>query len=434
MAERLAAAGPAALAEVVAAQARELGLVGGHGGLPGLVVDPVPRVLEAAEWDGLAAAVAQRARALDRWVADAHGPREAVRAGVVPAGVLDASAYLERDLVGLEPTPVRIGSAGPDVVRAPDGRFVALEDNVRTPTMVAVLPALRRCLAAAYPDLAPSAAALEEDVRATFEEVLAAAVPPRAADPSAPGTVVLVDRAESAFTWELDAFGPLLGLPVVELEDLALRGSRVVVREGGQPVDVVLRRTSEERLRTDTGALTALGELFLGPLRAQTVSVVNAFGTGVADDKALYPHVEDLVRFFLAEEPLLRSVPDLDGSDPAVQARLEELVVKPRRGSGGRGVVVGPQATRRELGAARAALRAGPGAWLVQELVRFSVHPTWVDGALAPRHVDLRPYASVLPGGGRVVRGALCRVARTAGDLVVNASRGSGLKDVWITP
>ena len=425
----LDAEGPAALAAVVAEEARALGLTGGLHGLPRFTLDPVPRVFPAAEWEQLAAGVAQRTRALDAWVVDAHGPREAVRAGVVPAEVLEQSRYLERDLVGVDAPAVRIGMAGPDVVRAPDGVFLVLEDNVRTPTMVAVLPALRRCLAAAYPALAPSADALERDVRALVLDALAAATP-GVDDPFA---VVLVDRGRSAFVWELEAFGPLLGLPVVELEELALRGDRVVLRDGGRPVDVVLRRTSEERLRTDEGALTALGECFVGPLRAGRVAVVNAFGTGVADDKRIYPHVEELVRFFLGEEPLGRSIPSRDPHDPAVLEQLADLVVKPRSGSGGRGVVIGAQAGAAELGAAREALRATPDELLVQELVRFSVHPTWVGGRLAPRHVDLRPYVAVHGGGARVLRGGLCRFAPADGDLVVNASRGGGAKDVWVS-
>jgi uncharacterized circularly permuted ATP-grasp superfamily protein len=427
----LEAQGPERVAAAVAAEAARRGLTGGAG-LPRFVVDPVPRVVPAEEWELLAAALAQRLRALDAWVADAHGPREAVRAGVVPAGVLDSSRYLERDLVGVPTPAVRIGLGGPDLVRGPDGGFLVLEDNVRTPAMLAVAVALRRCLAAAYGPLAPDPQALEDDARALVLDALAAAVPPGAADPGAPCTVVLVDRAESAFPWELDAFGPLLGLPLVGLGDLAQRGGRVVLRAGGRPVDVVLRRTSEERLRTDAGAPTALGDLFIAPLRAGRVAVVNAFGTGVADDKRVFPHVPDLVRFLLGEEPLLAGIPCRDAGDPQVLAALEQLVAKPRSGSGGRGVLVGPQASAAELATTRAALRDDPGAWLVQECVRFSVHPTWVDGALAPRHVDLRPYVAVHGGRAHVLRGGLCRVARTRGDLVVNASRGGGGKDVWV--
>lgn len=431
--ERLDAVGSGVLAARVAAEARALGLTDGlGGGLPDFTLDPVPRIFPVTEWQALAAGVAQRSRALDLWVADAHGPREAVVAGVVPASVLEASKYLERDLVGVEAPEVRIGMAGPDVVRGEDGALVVLEDNVRTPTMIAVLPAVRRCVAAAYPELAPSADALTADARALILDALADAVPPRAADPTDPGTVVLVDRAESAFTWELDAFGPLLGLPVVELEELALRAGRVVLRDTGRPVDVVLRRTSEERLRTDGGGLTALGELFVEPLRSQTVAVVNAFGTGVADDKCLYPYVEELVRFFLGEEPLVRSIPSVDPRAVATLERLAELVAKPRSGSGGRGVVVGAQADAAQLAAIRAALHERPDDFLLQELVRFSVHPSWVGDRLEPRHVDLRPYVAVHGGGARVLRGGLCRVALRRDDLVVNASRGGGGKDVWV--
>jgi carboxylate-amine ligase len=242
--------------------------------------------------------------------------------------------------------------------------------------------------------------------------------------------VVLADRAMSAMPWELDAFGELLGLPVLDSGDLRHGPGDTIVRRDGTRVDVVFRRTSEERLRDDAGRPSHLGELFLPALRAGTVAVVNAFGTGVADDKRVLPHVGDLVRWACGEEPLLGSIPVVDAR--AALADLREHVVKPRSGSGGYGVVIGPMASREELAAARAALERDPGELIVQEAVQLSVHPTHVGGRLVPRHVDLRPY--VLCAGGRadVLPGGLSRVALAEGDLVVNCSQGGGGKDVWV--
>ncbi len=420
---RLAGSGaPARLAEEVRRSGMALA------GSGPLAVDPVPRCIDAADWAVLTAGAAQRCRALDRFVADAHGARECVAAGVLPAAVIDGSRYLERDLVGLDPWPaVSIGQAGPDVVRRADGSWVVLEDNVRTPTMLAFAVGVRRCLAALWPDLAPSPSALALDARSLVLEAMRAAAP----GVEEPHCVVLVDRAVSAAPWELDAFGPLLGLPVLELDELVARGGGLV-DPTGRRVDVVLRRTSEERLRTDAGAPTPLGEAFLGPLLAGTVAVVNAFGTGVADDKRVLAHVGDLIRFYLGEEPLLASVPEHDPRSSWVLEHLAELVAKPRGGSGGRGVCIGPTASAAELDRVRAALRAAPGEWVVQELVRFSTHPVCVAEGLEERHVDLRPYVAVHSGGARVLRGGFSRFAPAVGELAVNCSRGGGAKDVWV--
>jgi carboxylate-amine ligase len=203
-------------------------------------------------------------------------------------------------------------------------------------------------------------------------------------------------------------------------------------------VNVLWRRTSEERLLDDDGRPNALGSRLLGPLHAGTLRVVNAFGTGVADDKRIYPYVEELVRFYTGDEPLVPSVRSYDLADEGQRAaafeRLDELVVKPRTGSGGFGVVVGPRAAPDQLRAARDAIAAQPGAYIAQETVSISTHPTLVGGRLAPRHLDLRPFVfhdgrvvQVLPGG-------LSRFALEEGDLVVNSSQGGGGKDVRVLP
>jgi uncharacterized circularly permuted ATP-grasp superfamily protein len=198
----------------------------------------------------------------------------------------------------------------------------------------------------------------------------------------------------------------------------------------------VYRRTDEDRLRDDAGRLTEVGELLLEPLRAQGVGLVNWFGAGVADDKRLYPYVEDLVRLYLGEEPELRSVPTYDLSDPGtceeVLANLGELVVKPRDGYGGEGVMVGPAAERTERDAARDAVLAEPERWIAQEPVFLSTHPTVVGGRLQPRHVDLRPFAFCDGRDVTVAPGGLTRVALEEGSMIVNSSRDGGGKATWV--
>ena len=207
-----------------------------------------------------------------------------------------------------------------------------------------------------------------------------------------------------------------------------------MLRADRSPVDVVWRRTNEDRLRGDDGRPTALGAVLVEPLRRGAVRVVNAFGTGIADDKRTYVYVERLVRFFCGAEPLLRSVPTwdlaVDEQRADALARIDELVFKPRDGAGGAGIVLGAQASDDELADLRDAVAADPSAWIAQAPVALSTHPTVVDGRLEPRHVDLRPFVV----GGRVWPGGLSRFAPGPGELVVNCAQGGGGKDVWVLP
>ena len=410
--------GPAAAGEAVDAVMVRDGVRYGTGD-GAFHLDPVPRVFAAAAWERLAAGLRQRVRALEAFVADAHGARTAWAAGVVPADLLDACPWAEP-----VPSVARwISVYGPDVVRAPNGELLVLEDNLRTPTLMAFALAARRAVPPVLPG-APSPVPVEDALR----DLLGGLV---AEDAS---VAILGRDPGNAAWWEVEELGRLTGWPVAALEDLAPAGDRVVLRDGGRPVDVLWRRTSEERLHGDDGAPNALGEL-LGPaLAAGTLEVLNAFGTGVADDKRTFPYVEDLVRFFCGEEPLLRSIPSWDLGVAAHRAdalgRMDELVLKPRTGSGGYGVVLGPHAASDELAAVRSAIEADPAGWIAQEPVALSTHPTVVDGALAPRHVDLRPFVI----GGAVLPGGLSRFAVAEGDLVVNCAQGGGGKDVWVLP
>ena len=295
-----------------------------------------------------------------------------------------------------------------------------LEDNVRTPTLMAYAVAARRLVASALPG-APRPRPVQDALRSALLQM------------AGDGAAVILGRDPGNIVWwELEQLAGLTGWPLVGIDDLEERDGRVVLREDRSPVDVVWRRTSEDRLRGDDGRLTALGSVLLEPLRSGRVRVLNAFGTGVADDKRTYVYVERLVRFYCGEEPLLRSVPawDLAVDEQRVEAlaRLDELVVKPRDGAGGEGVVLGMHASAQELSKLRAEINADPSAWIAQEPVALSTHPTVINGRLEPRHVDLRPFViagCVLPGG-------LSRFAQGPGDLVVNCAQGGGGKDVWV--
>jgi uncharacterized circularly permuted ATP-grasp superfamily protein len=428
---RLADAGVGELAERVAAEARATGVAfGGEGDSQPFHVDPVPRLFGAEEWEALEAGLIQRVLALEAFVADVYGERQIVRAGRVPARVVETCDHLEPRLSELPAPPVRIGVAGLDVVRDADGVLRVLEDNVRTPSGIAYMTAARDSVAAALPELAGSRRSLDRAFH-LLGLTLAA--------PAPDGFAVLLSDGPSNSAWyEHLRIAGELGLPLVTLGDLDCARGRLHATIDGRrrPVDVVYRRTDEDRLTDENGELTAVGAALYEPMRAGTLTCVNGFGTGVADDKLVHAYVEEMIRFYLHEEPLLPSVHTYYLDDPdslaEVVERLDELVIKPRSGHGGHGVVVGPHAKVADLRDLSHAIRRDPHDYVAQDTIMLSRHPTVIDGRLEPRHVDLRPFVFVTPGGAAVAPGGLTRVALDRGALVVNSSQHGGGKDTWV--
>jgi uncharacterized circularly permuted ATP-grasp superfamily protein len=396
------------------------------------VVDPVPRVIGAAEWEELRAGIVQRVRALEAFTADVHGEREIVRAGRIPARVIDGADHVEPELIGLDPPGGWIGVAGLDLLRAPDGQFAVVEDNLRTPSGAAYLLAARRAVDQALGWAPPERSAVREPLLDALRATLRAAAPAGVAEPF---VILLTDGPSNPAHWEHRVLAELLPVALVHLDQLELRGERLYAGPG-RAVDVVYRRTDEDHLRDRSGRLTPVAAKLLPAWRAGAVGVVNGYGCGAADDKLAHAYVEDMVRFYLGEEPSLRSVGTYDLGDESACAealeRLDELVVKPRGGYGGTGVVVGPRAAERERAQAAQAVRDDPDGHVAQETVWFSRHPTVVDGRLEPRHVDLRPFAYRAGDEVAVIPGGLTRVAFAEDELVVNSSRGGGAKDTWV--
>ncbi len=422
-------------ADAVTAHLAQRGVAfGGDSGWP-FVVDQVPRLIEAAEWARVDAGLQRRAATLEAFVADIHGDRACIADGVVPADALDGCPFFEPDLVGLpDPPSARIAVAGMDLVRDEHGELMVLEDNCRTPSGLAYALAARDAVRELHGD-AIAIRDYRAELQQTLIDALAAAMP--AGAPEDAETVLMSDGSDNTAWYEHNALARLAGVDLLVTEDVRLDGDQLRRRDTGAPIAVVYRRTNIDRLRHDDGTQTSLGELFLPALQAGTLSLLNAFGTGVADDKRIHAHVDDLTRYYLGEAPLVRSVPTLDLADPAALEdaldRAGELVFKPRDGHGGHGVVIGPAATAAELDALRTEVRAAPAGWIAQGVVALSTHPTVVDGALAPRHVDLRPFALACgPRQWRVLPGGLTRVALAAGEMVVNSSRGGGGKDTWV--
>jgi uncharacterized circularly permuted ATP-grasp superfamily protein len=405
-------------------------------GVP-MVVDPVPRVIDSAEWDRLETGLLQRARALNAFLLDAYGDQRIFMEGLVPRRLLETSQGYEPLMRGsLDPSVPPATVAGMDLIRDADGELLVLEDNLRMPSGATYAIAVREAVG---PELAPEDAARlrrPDGYVAKLGEAIRTAAPAGRTEPLA---AILSDGPESGAYYEHERLGRELSLPVVTPSQLSQARGRLHAQIGRERIqlDVIYRRLDEDRLTDAGGSLTPLGELLAPALRSGRLRCVNAIGTGLADDKLAHAYVEEMIRFYLGEEPLLRSVPSYDLSDEAARAevmgRLDELVIKPRDGFGGHGVTIMPRLTEGERRKTIGLVRRRPERFVAQEMVPLSTHPTVVGGGIAPRHVDLRPYVlSPAAGAASVMQGGLTRYAKAADEMVVNSSQGGGSKDTWV--
>ncbi|MFN4087863.1 MAG: circularly permuted type 2 ATP-grasp protein [Alphaproteobacteria bacterium] len=401
--------------------------------------DIIPRVLDHGEWTFLSRGLEQRVRALNLFLHDIYHRREIVRAGKVPEDLIVGNESYRAEMEGFTPAAgVYTHIAGIDIVRVGPEDFFVLEDNCRTPSGVSYMLENREAMMQLFPELfarhriAPVAHYPEE-----LLETLKSVAP--AACQGEPTVVVLTPGAFNSAYYEHSFLADEMGVELVEGRDLFVQNGVVQMRttEGPRRVDVIYRRIDDdfldpEAFRPDS-ALGTPG-LFQA-YRDGSVTLCNAIGTGIADDKSVYPYVPDMIRFYLGEEPLLKNVPTHRCGDPAelafVLERLDQLVVKETRGSGGYGMLVGPAATAAERAVFADKLKARPEDYIAQPTLSLSTCPTYVDSGVAPRHVDLRPF--VLYGREiRIVPGGLTRVALREGSLVVNSSQGGGTKDTWV--
>ncbi len=410
---------------------------GGGAGTSPFAVDPVPRIITADEWREVEAGAIQRVRALNAFIVDAYGARRIVAAGRIPGRAVERADHHE-PLMRNVPVPggVYAHVAGLDLVRGPDGRFQVLEDNLRTPSGLTYALAAREVTDARLP-VAPPPARRGLDALDALGAALRAAAPDGRDDPS---VVLLSDGPSSSAWYEHRELGRRLDIPVCGLGDLSVRAGTLHARVSdsvpAHRVDVLYRRTDIESLTDDDRKPTEIGAALLEPCRRGRLACVNAFGAGVADDKLVHAYVEEMIRFYLDEQPILRSVPTYDLQNHAILeralARLEHLVVKPRTGHGGFGIVICAHATAVDRHRVAGRIRAEPHRYVVQETVGLSRHPTVAGDRLAPRHVDLRPFVITVGDQAHVVPGGLTRVAFDEGALVVNSSQNGGGKDTWV--
>jgi uncharacterized circularly permuted ATP-grasp superfamily protein len=402
-------------------------------------LDVVPRIVEAAEWQVVERGVTQRVRALEAFLTDVYGPGRAFADGVIPRRVVLSSAHFHREAAGITPANgVRITIAGTDVIRDEQGVFRVLEDNVRTPSGVSYVMENRRAMTQAFSEAFASHRVMP--VQGYPHQLLAALLKAAPVGVQHPTVVVLTPGVFNSAYFEHALLARLMGVELVEGRDLFCAGNGVFMRTtaGEQPVHVIYRRTDDEWL----DPLHFRGDSLVGcpgllnAARAGQVTLANAVGNGVADDKLVYTYVPDLVRYYLGEEPLLDNVETHRLDDPDERAwvleHLEELVLKPVDGSGGKGIVIGPDATAAELTELRLAVMEHPRQWIAQRVVQLSTAPTLCEGTLAPRHLDLRPFSVNSGDGIWVLPGGLTRVALGEGKLVVNSSQGGGSKDTWV--
>ena len=402
--------------------------------------DLVPRVIDAGEWAHLERGLIQRVTALNAFLKDVYGPQACMRAGIIPSDLVLQNPQYRLETAHIRPPhDVYTHLAGVDLVRTGERDFYVLEDNCRTPSGVSYMLENREAMMRLFPELF-SAHRIKPVERYTDSllATLRSVAPERAGED--PTIAVLTPGLYNSAYYEHSFLADRLGVELVEGRDLFVDDAVVYMRttDGPKRLDVIYRRLDDDYLdpltfRPDSG-LGVPG--LVAAYAAGNVTLANAPGTGVADDKAVYSYMGELIRFYTGEDPILQNVPTWRCREPdalrEVLDRLPELVVKECAGSGGYGMLVGPAATRAEIEAFRAKLMAHPDAYIAQPTLALSTCPTFVESGLAPRHVDLRPFVLMGADQVRITPGGLTRVALQDGSLVVNSSQGGGTKDTWV--
>ena len=401
--------------------------------------DIIPRVFAAAEWRRLSAGIEQRVRALNAFIHDLYHRQDILRAGRVPHEVIVQNDAFVPEMVGVNPARgIYAHILGIDIVRVAENEFYVLEDNCRTPSGVSYMLEDREAMMYLFPDLfARQRVAPVENYPAMLRKTLESVAPPACKDE--PTVVILTPGIHNSAFFEHAFLADEMGVELCEGGDLFVSDGYLYMRTTQEPqrVDVVYRRIDDAYLdplafRPDSAlGVPGIFDLY----RAGRVTLVNAPGTGIADDKSIYTYIPDVIEFYTGEKPLLKNVPTWRCGEPKdlgyVLEHLAELVVKEVHGSGGYGMLVGPTSSKKEIEAFRAKLKARPTNYIAQPTLALSAVPTFTNSGVAPRHVDLRPF--VLSGDQvRVTPGGLTRVALKKGSLVVNSSQGGGTKDTWV--
>jgi uncharacterized circularly permuted ATP-grasp superfamily protein len=402
--------------------------------------DIIPRILAAEEWQILHRGLEQRVKAINAYLKDVYGPREIIKAGIIPEDLIFQNPQFRPEMNGQRaPHDIYVHIAGIDIVRVNPKTFYVLEDNVRTPSGVSYMLENREIMLRLFPELfSRYRVAPVENYPDELLDTLKSVAPPSA--PGDPTVVLLTPGLANSAYYEHSFLADKLGIELVEGRDLTVRDDIVYMRttEGLKRVDVIYRRIDDDFLdplvfRSDS-TLGVPG--LMSAYQAGNVTLANALGTGIADDKAVYSYMPEIIKFYLGESPILENVPTWRCREPEhlnyVIEHIDEMVVKEVHGSGGYGMLIGPKADKATIAAFRAKLKASPHNFIAQPTLALSTCPTCTGNGLAPRHVDLRPFVLSGRGGVRIIPGGLTRVALQHGSLIVNSSQGGGTKDTWV--
>ena len=402
--------------------------------------DIVPRIISAREWRRLGKGIEQRVRAINAFLHDIYHRQEIVRAGLIPAELIAQNDAFTPQMIGFSPPGhVYTHIVGVDIVRTGENEFFVLEDNARTPSGVSYMLENRETMLHMFPELFSRIKVhTVSDYPEKLRRSLSASAP--AASGNRPVVAVLTPGIQNSAYFEHSFLADHMGAELVEGQDLRVVDGRVAMRttRGYQPIDVLYRRVDDDYL----DPLTFRPDSLLGVpgimdvYRAGAITIANAPGTGISDDKAIYSYMPEIVKFYTGEKAILKNVPTWRCAEPEALAHvldnLAELVVKEVHGSGGYGMLVGPAASKKELAAFTAKLKTRPAKYIAQPTLSLSTVPVLTRKGLAPRHVDLRPFVLVSPERIDITPGGLTRVALKAGSLVVNSSQGGGTKDTWV--
>lgn len=401
--------------------------------------DIIPRIITASDWDFLEKGIAQRLKALNLFLKDIYNEQQIIKDGKIPASLIVSCPHFNREVFGIKvPYDIYVHIAGIDLVRDSDGTYYVLEDNLRTPSGVSYMLENRDVTKRIFPELMNEYNVRKvSDYPILLHNILVSLAPKQIQNPT---IVLLTPGMYNSAYYEHSFLARYMGIELVEGRDLLVDNHKVYMKttRGLKQVDVIYRRVDDEFLdplvfRPDS--LLGVSGL-VSAYRKGNVAIVNAMGNGVADDKAVYTYVPDMIRYYLNEEPILKNVPtyrmEISEEQEYAFSNMHKMVIKRTNESGGYGMLMGESASDEEIAKFKEAILKEPRSYIAQPTVKISTVPCYLDGKLVPRHIDLRPYALCGPDGVKLVAGGLTRVALKENSLVVNSSQGGGSKDTWI--
>ncbi|MEK6780573.1 MAG: circularly permuted type 2 ATP-grasp protein [Bacteroidota bacterium] len=401
--------------------------------------DLIPRIITGSEWDHIEAGIKQRLKALNIFLQDVYHSQFIIKDGIVPASLINSCPNFVREMVGVDvPFGIYTHIAGIDLIRDSDGSFYVLEDNLRTPSGVSYMLENRNMTYRIFPGLMPknSVRSVKDYPDLLLKNLLSLSNRQK----SDPTVVLLTPGIYNSAYFEHTTLARLMGIELVEGRDLVVDNAKVFMKTtaGLKQVDVIYRRVDDEYLDPlvfNPDSILGVSGLYHA-YRKGNVAIVNALGNGVADDKAIYPFVPQMIKYYLNEDPILKTVPTYSMDDPEhfehVFGNINKMVIKKTNGSGGYGMLMGHSATEKQVAEYRVEVVNDPRQFIAQPIISLSSVPCYINGKIQPRHVDLRPFALYGPQGVEIVPGGLTRVALREGSLVVNSSQGGGSKDTWV--